>query len=139
MNLLAVNVNVNPMYLALAASAIVNYYGYPSNPIGLPQPYTNRTSSQPFGREYTSKVAERFSGDSAPWFRAEHTWDLVELYRKTLSEAKTSSVTIVPIGFIDSISCILNTTVDKYSTLNGYGLVKAKVNELVVMGGGYLP
>jgi hypothetical protein len=132
-------VNVDSTYSALAASAFVNYYGYPFIPIGLPRPYTNITSPEPFGGEYASKVAERWSGGSAPWFHPEKTWDPVELYRKTLSEAKNNSVTIVTIGFTGSISGLLNTTADKYSTLDGYGLVEAKVKELVVMGGGYLP
>jgi hypothetical protein len=132
-------VNVDSTYSALAASAFVNYYGYPSIPIGLPRPYMNITSPEPSGGEYASKVAERWSGGSAPWFHPEKTWDPVELYRKTLSEAKNNSVTIVSIGFTGSISGLLNTTADKYSTLDGYGLVGAKVTELVVMGGGYLP
>ncbi|RAR03215.1 inosine uridine-preferring nucleoside hydrolase protein [Stemphylium lycopersici] len=138
-NLLAVNINVNSTYSALAASAIVNHYGYPSVPIGLPRPYMNITSSEPFGNEYASRVAAEWSGGSVPWFEVNKTWDPVELYRKTLAEAKNRSVTIVSIGFMGSISGLLNTTADMYSSLDGYGLVRAKVKELVVMGGGYLP
>ncbi|EUC33604.1 hypothetical protein COCCADRAFT_4904 [Bipolaris zeicola 26-R-13] len=136
--LLAVNVNVNSTYSALAASAIVNYYGYSSIPIGLRRPYTNVTSSEPFGKEYASRVAAKWSGGSVPWFEVNKTWDPVELYRKTLGEAKNDSITIVSLGFMGSLSGLLNSTADKYSPLDGYGLVKAKVKELVVMGGGYL-
>ncbi|CAE6999294.1 hypothetical protein P3342_000996 [Pyrenophora teres f. teres] len=136
-NLLAVNVNVNSTYTALAASAIVNHYGYSTLPIGLPRPFTNKTSSEPFGGEYVTKVAAAWSGGSVPWGHVNNTWDPVELYRKTLAEAQNNSVTIVSIGFMGSISGLLNTTADKYSALDGHGLVKAKVKELVVMGGGY--
>ncbi|RYN15610.1 hypothetical protein AA0119_g10037 [Alternaria tenuissima] len=138
-NLLAVNVNVNSTYTAFAASAIVNHYGYNTVPIGLPRPFTNITSPEPFGNEYASKVAAEFSGGSVPFGQVNKTWDPVELYRKTLAEAKNNSVTIVSIGFMGSLSGLLNTTGDAYSSLGGYELVKAKVKELVVMGGGYSP
>ncbi|KAI4634316.1 uncharacterized protein J4E87_001489 [Alternaria ethzedia] len=136
-NLLAVNINVNSTYSAYAASAIVNHYGYSSVPIGLPRPYTNITSPEPFGGEYASKVAAGWSGGSVPNGQVNKTLDPVELYRKTLAEAKNNSVTVVSIGFMGSLSGLLNTTSDKYSALDGYALVKAKVKELVVMGGGY--
>jgi hypothetical protein len=63
----------------------------------------------------------------------------VELYRKTLSEAANSSITIVSIGFTGSISGLLNSTADAYSPLDGYALVEEKIKELVLMGGGYMP
>ena len=84
-------------------------------------------------------MAAEWSGGSVPWFQVNKTWNPVELYRKTLSEAKNSSVTIASIGFMGSISGLLNSTADQYSPLDGYALVKAQVKELVVMGGGYLP
>ncbi|EAQ84113.1 hypothetical protein CHGG_10517 [Chaetomium globosum CBS 148.51] len=53
--------------------------------------------------EYASKVAYHFSGGSLRWGHAEDAWDPVELYRKVLSEAEDSSVTIVSIGFLDNV------------------------------------
>ena len=102
------NVNVNSTYTAFAASAIVNHYGYNTVPIGLPRPFTNITSPEPFGNEYASKVAAEFSGGSVPFGQVNKTWDPVELYRKTLAEAKNNSVTIVSIGFMGSLSGLLN-------------------------------
>jgi inosine-uridine nucleoside N-ribohydrolase len=72
-----------------------------------------------------------------PWFQVEKTWDPVELYRKTLAEAEDGSVTIASIGFFENLSGLLNSTADGYSDLDGAALVEAKVQELVVMGGGY--
>jgi hypothetical protein len=72
-----------------------------------------------------------------PWFEVDKTWDPVELYRKTLAEADDASVTIASIGFLENLSGLLNSTADTYSDLDGYELVRAKVAELVVMGGGY--
>ncbi|KFY08669.1 hypothetical protein V492_06026 [Pseudogymnoascus sp. VKM F-4246] len=87
--------------------------------------------------EYTSKVAFHWSGGTLPWGHAEEAWDPVLLYRKLLSEAEDGSVTIASIGFLDSLSGLLNSTADSYSILNGRDLVARKVAELVIMGGGY--
>lgn len=72
-----------------------------------------------------------------PWFEVEKIWEPVGLYRKTLAEAEDGSVTIASIGFLENLSGLLNSTSDEYSQLDGYALVKTKVAELVVMGGGY--
>ncbi|KAF1940722.1 nucleoside hydrolase [Clathrospora elynae] len=138
--LLAVNVNVNSTYSAIAASAITNHYGYPFVPIGLPRPYANTSFFDTYAYalgEYTSKIAYHWSGGSVPFFELDATWDPVELYRKTLAESQNGSVTIASIGFSASLSGLLNTTADAYSILDGYGLVAEKVKELVIMGGGY--
>ncbi|KAJ6194635.1 hypothetical protein J3E72DRAFT_272000 [Bipolaris maydis] len=128
-SLLAVNVNYPSSYSALATSAILAHYGHPSTPIGLRRPITNETFfdgwAYEFG-EYTSKVAYHWSGGSLPWFRPEDAWIPVELYRKVLSEQDDNSVTIASIGFLEN-----------YSMLSGVELVRAKVAELVVMGGDY--
>jgi inosine-uridine nucleoside N-ribohydrolase len=139
-SLLAVNVNVNSTYSALAASAILNHYGHPNVPIGLPRPYTNSSFFDTWAfelGEYASKVAYHWSGGSVPWFEVEKTWEPIELYRKTLAEAKDGSVTIASIGFFENLSGLLNSTADKYSNLTGSDLVERKVTKLVIMGGGY--
>ncbi|KAF2711823.1 inosine/uridine-preferring nucleoside hydrolase [Pleomassaria siparia CBS 279.74] len=138
--LLAVNVNVNSTYSALAASAILNHYGYPTVPIGLPRPYINSSFFDTWAfelGEYASKVAYHWSAGSVPWFGVEKTWEPVELYRKTLAEAADGSVTIASIGFFENLSGLLNSTADRYSNLTGSALVEKKVKELVIMGGGY--
>lgn len=61
----------------------------------------------------------------------------MELYRKTLAEAPDGSVTIASIGFFENLSGLLDSTADKYSHLSGPALIKKKVAELVIMGGGY--
>lgn len=139
-NLLAVNVNVNSTYTALATSAIVNHYGHPNVPIGLRRPYENSSffDSRTYELgEYASKVAYHWSGGSVPWFEVGKTWNPVELYRKTLAEAEDNSVTIASVGFFENLSGLLNSSADKYSNLGGRSLVEQKVQELVVMGGGY--
>ncbi|KAK4139417.1 inosine-uridine preferring nucleoside hydrolase-domain-containing protein [Dichotomopilus funicola] len=139
-NLLAVNINYPSSYSALAASAILAHYGKQHVPIGIPRPLTNATFFDGWYfelGEYTSKVAYQFSGGSLPWGHAEEAWDPVALYRKTLAEAEDGSVTIVSIGFLDSLSLLLDSPPDTYSHLPGRALLALKLTELVVMGGGY--
>ncbi|KAJ8115846.1 hypothetical protein ONZ43_g4573 [Nemania bipapillata] len=141
-HLLAVNVNYPSTFSALAASAILAHYGHPEVPIGIRRPLTNATffdtRAYELG-EYASKVAYHWSGGTLPWDHAEDAWDPVALYRKVLAEAEDGSVTIASIGFLenDKLSGLLNSTADSHSDLSGRELVKRKVSELVIMGGGY--
>ncbi|KAF2502403.1 inosine/uridine-preferring nucleoside hydrolase [Lophium mytilinum] len=139
-NLLAVNVNYPSSYSALAASAILAYYGHPDVPIGLRRPITNESFFDDWAYElgeYTSKVAYHWSNGTLPWGNASKSWEPVELYRKTLACQADGSVTIASIGFLENLSALLNSTADKHSHLSGPDLVAAKVSKLVVMGGGY--
>ena len=61
--------------------------------------------------------------------------DAVTLYRKILASQPDKSVTIVTVGFLTNLSNLLNTTADKYSSLDGKQLVEKKVKLLVCMGG----
>ncbi|KAF2269106.1 nucleoside hydrolase [Lojkania enalia] len=139
-SLVAVNINVNSAYSALAASSILNYYGHSNVPIGLRRPYVNSSFFDTWAYElgeYASKVAYHWSGGYVPWFEMEKTWDPVELYRQTLSTAGDNSMTIASTGFLENLSGLLNSTADKFSELSGYQIVEKKVRELVVMGGAY--
>ncbi|KAM7209928.1 Inosine/uridine-preferring nucleoside hydrolase domain containing protein [Rhypophila decipiens] len=139
-NLLAVNINYPSSYSALAASAILAYYGLPDVPVGIRRPLTDNTFFDSWGfelGEYASKVAYHWTGGTLSWGHAEDAWDPVKLYRKILSEANDQSVTIASIGFFENLSGLLNSTADEFSPLEGSGLISAKVSELVVMGGAY--
>ncbi|KAI1336235.1 inosine/uridine-preferring nucleoside hydrolase [Xylariaceae sp. FL0016] len=139
-NLLAVNVNYPSTYSAEAASAILAHYGLSDVPIGIRRPLGNATFFDGWSYElgeYASKVAFHWSGGSLPWGRAADALDPVALYRKALAGAEDGSVTITSLGFLDSLSGLLNSTADIYSGLAGRELVARKVAELVVMGGAY--
>lgn len=143
MNLLAVNINYPSSYSALAASAILSHYGRREVPIGIVKPTSNETFIDTWSfelGEFASKVAYHWRCEDCAvrWGQVDNdAWDPVALYRKTLSEAADSSVTIASIGFLNNLSGLLNSSGDSYSDLNGVELVERKVAELVVMGGGY--
>ena len=61
--------------------------------------------------------------------------DATEVYRKVLASQPDKSVTIVTVGFLTNLSALLQSPPDKYSRLDGNGLVKQKVKQLVCMAG----
>lgn len=140
-NVLGVNINARSSYSSLAASAILAHYGHPSVPIGARRPLTDESFFDTFFYslgEFTSKVAYHYPGGTLSWGRAEDSLDPVKLYRKLLAEAEDGSVTIASIGFLANLSGLLNATeADEHSPLSGEELLKAKVSELVIMGGAY--
>ncbi|KAK2732556.1 inosine uridine-preferring nucleoside hydrolase [Colletotrichum kahawae] len=138
-NLLGVNVNYPSSYSVTATSAILAHYNQSAVPIGARRPLTNESFFDTFAYdlgEYASKISYHYSGGSLPFGAAEDAWDAVALYRKLLAEAD-APVTIASIGFFENLSGLLNSTADKYSNLTGPQLVASKVEQLVVMGGGY--
>ncbi|KAI6353095.1 hypothetical protein MCOR25_009177 [Pyricularia grisea] len=140
-NILGVNINAQSSYSSLAASAILAHYGHPAVPIGARRPLTNESFFDAFYYslgEFTSKVAYHYPGGTLTWGRAEDALDPVKLYRQLLASADDGSVTIASIGFLANLSGLLNaTSPDEYSSLSGEELLRAKVSELVIMGGSY--
>ncbi|KFA56634.1 hypothetical protein S40293_10470 [Stachybotrys chartarum IBT 40293] len=112
-NLLAVSINVPSSYSALAASAVLGYYGHASTPIGIAKPMTYKTFFNGWAfklGEYASKIGYHFKEcSSLAWdatdiekMSVNETWDAVKLYRKVLSEAGSESITICSIGFFNN-------------------------------------
>ncbi|WYZ39907.1 hypothetical protein EsH8_IV_000248 [Colletotrichum jinshuiense] len=136
-NLLGVNINSQSSYSVLATSAILSHYGHSHVPVGARRPLNDVPFFDNWGKrlgEFASKLATHWPKTLSD---AEEAWDPVKLYRKLLAEADDGSVTIASIGFLHNLSGLLNSTADAYSSLDGPDLVKAKVKELVVMGGDY--
>jgi len=57
------------------------------------------------------------------------------LYRSILADQPDSSVTIVTVGFLSNLDDLLKSGPDEHSPLEGRDLVRAKVLQLVTMGG----
>ena len=119
-----------------AVDVMNNYHGYPDIPIGLEKsgvkaprvfiPYHNMayardTEGQP--------LFKRTVGDKDDYM------DGYKLYRKLLAEQPDKSVTIVSVGFVTSLSQLLQSGPDEFSPLNGVDLVQRKVKNIYMMGG----
>ncbi|MBQ2543491.1 MAG: nucleoside hydrolase [Bacteroidales bacterium] len=135
-NLLGVIVDRMGAANADAVDIMNNFYGYPDIPVGLERagikdpmvfiPYHN--------------VAYARTEDSDPMFKQTYKSkdeypEGYKLYRKLLSEQPDKSVTIASVGFVTSLSRLLQSGPDEYSPLSGVELVRAKVKDLYTMGG----
>ncbi|MBN2592946.1 MAG: nucleoside hydrolase [Sedimentisphaerales bacterium] len=110
---------------APAIDVINTYYGRQDMPIG-----SSKTGPNP----------EEWYHDSVPDYPHDLTAsddapDAVALYRRILAAQPDQSVTIVVVGWLTNMAELLDSKPDRHSPLNGEQLVKAKVKELVSMGG----
>ena len=113
-----------------------NFYGYPDIPIGLetrgiPNPHVFiNYHNLPYARDVDAKpMFKRTVGDNGTYMES------YKLYRKLLAESPDKSVTIASIGFVTSLSRLLQSGPDEYSPLSGVDLVQRKVKEIYAMGG----
>ena len=109
----------------LCLDAINTYYDRPDIPIGVVKGIGSTKSV------YIREIAESFPTD----LKTEDVWDATELYRKILSEQEDTGVVIITVGYLTNIKDLLQSKPDKYSKLNGIGLVNKKVKRWVCMGG----
>jgi len=108
-----------------AIDVINTYYGRQDMPIGSSK--TGPNAEEWYHDSVPDYPHDLTAGDDAP--------DAVALYRKILSAQPDQSVTIVVVGWLTNMADLLNSKPDQHSPLAGRQLVKAKVKELVAMGG----
>lgn len=109
-------------------ASVLGYYGI-NVPVGVMQG-TPFMCTEAFNR-YAKQIKERF-----PCFP--DTTESVALLRKTLAETE-GETTIVAIGPQRNLARLLSSEADGFSPLDGISLVSEKVEELVIMGGSFLP
>ncbi len=109
--------------------AINTYYKRPDIPIG------KSLSGPSLGDMYGQWISTHgFTYELAPG----QVWDnVVELYRKLLSEQPDTSVVIVTVGYTSNVKDLLMSEPDQYSDLDGKALVAKKVKFWSCMGGRY--
>jgi inosine-uridine nucleoside N-ribohydrolase len=112
-------------WCAPALDTINTYYGRPDLPIGC-----SRTGPDP--EEWYRKSVGDFPHDLA---HSDQAPEAVTLYRRILTAQPDNSVTIVVVGWLTNMAELLASKPDQYSPLPGTELVRAKVKELVSMGG----
>lgn len=109
-------------------AAVLGYYGM-SVPIGVMRepPFM---CSEEFNR-YAKRIKEEFRFTPA-------TVDAVSLMRRTLAESR-EKITVLAIGPQRNLARLLKSGPDENSPLDGISLVGQKAEELVIMGGCFLP
>ncbi|MDP4246254.1 MAG: nucleoside hydrolase [Bacteroidota bacterium] len=114
---------------AAALCAFNTYFGRPDVPVGVVK---GKALDLGDWQHWSDSVIANYphrikSNDEAP--------DAVEVYRRTLSEQRDFSVTIITVGFFTNMAHLLQSPPDNLSPLNGMELVKRKVRHLVSMAG----
>lgn len=124
--LLAVMCWSDDKYAVPAIDAINRFYLHPNIPIGTRKDGTS-TSETNYNQAIANNFEYKLTYDDVP--------ETVDLYRKILSAAADTSITIITVGPLKNIERLLQSKADKHSKLNGSELISKKVKEFVIMGG----
>ncbi|MCQ2606979.1 MAG: nucleoside hydrolase [Bacteroidales bacterium] len=133
-NLLGIIVDRMGEQNAEFADVLNTYYGFPEIPIGLcrnglhnPQIFSDYAGLAYAKDNKGNQLFKRTKTEDFP--------DDYKLYRKLLANQDDKSVTIISIGFLTSLSKLLESQADEYSELTGVELVRQKVEQIILMGG----
>lgn len=125
-DLKAIGVNSVMQYSAPSVKAVCEQYGCSNIPIGLDSSAVRKGVLCLYQKKLAAFCRSGFSNADCP-----EAW---RLYRSTLASLQGKAV-IVDVGFPQIIMELLQSQPDASSNLNGTELVKAKVSEIVIMGG----
>lgn len=113
---------------AATVVAINRYYRRGSIPVGCGRFGYKEKSS------FTSHIRMAFAKDVPT---DDKQPPATSVYRRVLARQPDRSVTIVSVGFVHNLADLLKTRPDAHSSLDGAGLARKKVKQLVVMGGNF--
>lgn len=131
--ILAVGASDRNRWAPLCMDAINTYYGHPEIPIGAVKDRKVWNT----GTKYAKQVAERYPR-SRDWESAADAPDVIDVYRRTLTDQPDASVVFISVGTLANASNLLKSGPDKYSDLTGKELVEKKVRHWVCMGGAFM-
>jgi hypothetical protein len=117
-------------YSPLCADAICTYY----REEGIPVAFYMGNSSLTNHSRYSKIIADEFPAGIASWAEAEGS---TRLYRRLLGNCADNSVIIITVGHLSSLQKLIESSSDKFSSLNGKDLVLKKVQKWICMGGQY--
>jgi hypothetical protein len=133
--LLAVTITKPDELAGPFVDAMNTFYGRPGVPIGFTRSGLKNDASK------FLPLAEAKDGGKLRYpHRLQRSSDAppaTELLRRTLSGEPDHSVTLVQVGYFSNLAALLDTPGDKFSSLSGPELVKAKVKVLSVMAGAF--
>ena len=135
--LLAVTITKPDELAGPFVDAINTFYGRAGLPIGFthsglkndPSKFLSLADARDHGKlRYPHKLKRSSDAPAA-----------TELLRKTLAGQPDHAVTLIQVGYFSNLAALLDTQPDRFSTLNGPDLVRAKVKLLSVMAGAFQP
>lgn len=137
LNLLAISINKPGTAPAAYADIMNRWYGYPDIPVAA---LREGADCEADAVNYAKAVVDMKDVSGGSVFPGgDISIDLLPVpekeYRKILSEAEDTSVTVISTGFFTNLARLLETGPDEYSSLSGRELVEKKVKSLFCMAG----
>lgn len=135
-NLLGVIIDRMGAANADVVDVLNNFYGYPDIPIGLEREGIERPHvfisyhNMPYARDPDANLLFKRKVMNPSDYQEGY-----KLYRKLLAESPDHSVKIASVGFVTTLSRLLQSGPDEYSPLNGVELMRQKVTDIYTMGG----
>lgn len=135
--ILGISINKPGTSPAIYADIMNRWYGHPDIPISI---LREGADCEYDAVNYATAVADMKDTDGKPlFFRRLESIDSLPLpekeYRRILSAAEDSSVTVISTGFFTNLARLLETGPDEWSSLSGRALVARKVKSLCCMAG----
>ena len=121
-------ISSNAFYTTAPTISVLNtYFGRPDIPIGITKnELPNKECSQKWAEALIAKYPHNVKSNN-------EAIDAIKLYRKILSQAADSSVTIVTVGFFTNMANLLTSEPDEFSSLSGKDLIAKKVKVVISM------
>ena len=137
LNLLSISINKPGTAPAVYADIMNRWYGYPDVPIAV---LREGADCEADAVNYAKAVVDmKDASGNFVFARGNDSIDFLPVpekeYRKILSAAEDSSVTVISTGFFTNLARLLETGTDEYSALSGRELVEKKVKSLCCMAG----
>lgn len=129
--IIAMGTPVSTAGAAEAMHAVNWFYGRPSIPIGINSGSTITGNVTGMAANIVSRCFDRFIGGAMAFDEA------VDVYRRALATQADGSVVMVFGGQLLNLLDLWNSAADSVSPLTGAALIKAKVKEIVIVGGEY--
>lgn len=117
---------------AAAVDAINTWYGRPDIPIGTDKDGAKTRGGGP--SSYTGALRDEFPHDARPDDRMP---DALAVYRETLARQADGSVVICSVGALSNLEDLLRSKPDAFSEWDGTELLRRKVRQTFIMGGGF--
>lgn len=136
-NLLGIGVHKNNPYSQEYIDIMRCWYGYEEIPIGV----NTACITDKNAVDYCTKTCQMKDASGQPLFarsKQPNYEEAVSMYRRLLAQQDDHSVVIITVGFSTTISQLLESQPDAYSSLSGRELVAQKVKYFSIMAGEFI-
>lgn len=134
-HLLAVTITKDHPKTVPFIEIINNLYGRKNIPIGMLKDGMTKEEGKFLG----AVVDQKLPNGKFAYPRSGKSEEAISLLRRVLSQAQDGSVVMIQVGFSTNLARLLDSSPDKFSSLNGMDLVRKKCKLMSIMAGQFPP